>query len=297
MFDILDEKKKLQYTNLMEELKDLHYQVTYVKKRSQMGIRASIRRRLQMIGKGHDKEIVDRIPPRNCMETNYFCKERVAIYTCIIGNYDELHEPVFVPDNCDFYVITDIEVPADSHWQRITVDNIEGAQGIGGAKEINRWCKMNPHKIFKDYQYTIYVDGNYRIITDLTEYINRISEYGISFFAHGARNCVYDEIQVCIDYKKADPVALREYEKFLEEEKMPKDYGLLLGAFIARNHKIEACNIISEKWWETFQKFPLRDQIVLPYVLYKENITPQALATLGGSYKGSYAFERCRHTG
>lgn len=36
----------------------------------------------------------------------YFSKERVVIYFWVFGDYDLLQEPLFKPENCDYFIIT-----------------------------------------------------------------------------------------------------------------------------------------------------------------------------------------------
>jgi len=76
---------------------------------------------------------------------------------------------------------------------------------------------------------------------------------------------------------------------------MPEGYGLLLGGIIARDHQNNVGKQISEEWWELYRKFPLRDQILLPYVLYRRDIPVKEVATLGDNVKSAYGIERCRH--
>ena len=39
-----------------------------------------------------------------------------VIYTSIFGNYDELYEPIFIPDGYDFVIFTDMNLKSDK-WK------------------------------------------------------------------------------------------------------------------------------------------------------------------------------------
>lgn len=292
MYNRLTEYEKQQYVNIMEELKDIQYKVRKLSRRKQLGIKQCILKKLHLYS---DDEAWDEIPERVKTPANYFSEDRIVVYTCIIGNYDRIQEPVFVPDNCDFYIITDQTVAETSVWKKIDIADIDNIKGMSSPTLINRFIKMNPYELFENYRYSIYIDGNLRIITDLTEYVNRVSEYGISFFDHGARKCVYDEIQMCIDLKKAREEKLREFERYLKELNMPKEYGLLYGGVIVRDHENEKGRKISKAWWEAFLQFPMRDQILLPYVLFEKGILTEKLSTLGENLKSAYGIQRCKH--
>ena len=55
---------------------------------------------------------------------------------------------------------------------------------------------MHPDVLFEDYNYSIYIDGNIKVIGDLTAYINLISKAGIAVHRHGKRDCVYEEAKL-----------------------------------------------------------------------------------------------------
>ena len=55
--------------------------------------------------------------------------ERIAVYTALFGNYDKNEAPMIHPENIDYYIITDINIPKNSGWKIInpslsTVKNI-----------------------------------------------------------------------------------------------------------------------------------------------------------------------------
>ena len=56
--------------------------------------------------------------------SNYFHEERIAVYTCIIGAYDQLINPELKPDNIDYYVITD-QRSSESVWTSLDLSPIK----------------------------------------------------------------------------------------------------------------------------------------------------------------------------
>lgn len=296
MYDIYNEEQKRQYENIMEELKDQQYRLRWSEKRCKTGIKESMKQSLRKrFLNASGKKVSEKMPVRKRENADYFSQDKIAVYTCITGPYDTLREPAFVPDNCDFWAITDQDVPKDSCWKKIDIFEVRQVTDMRDPVLINRCIKMNPYEIFPEYRYSIYLDANFRIITDVTEEINRISDRGIAFFDHGVRKGVYEEIEECIRLGKATEKELCEAEEFLKKNNMPEGYGLLLGGIIARDHKNTLGREISEEWWELYRKFPFRDQILLPYVLYRRNIMVKEIATLGDNVKSAYGIERCRH--
>ncbi len=227
-------------------------------------------------------------------DTNYFSDERIAVYTCITGRYDSLREPLVHPDNIDYYAITDFELPAGSSWKRIDVADYEDVKEFSPALK-NRYFKINPHKVFPQYRYSIYLDGNIRICSDLTEHINRMSPYGLSHFRHSKRTCAYQEAEVCRLLGKESSENIDKYIARLKEQGFPQDYGLVACDFMVREHNRPECIRVMEQWFDEFRTYLKRDQVSLPFVLYRNGIRVEDVATLGGDVHKEYSFEIERH--
>ncbi|MCI8951048.1 MAG: DUF616 domain-containing protein [Lachnospiraceae bacterium] len=230
--------------------------------------------------------------------SNYFLNEKIAIYTCITGGYDTIVEPLFIPDNCEYYAITDFELPKDSKWKRIDISKIR-IDDLDHIKHspafINRYFKMFPHKLFSDYKYSVYVDGNIRICTDMTEYVNRISDIGISTFCHSQRCCVFEEALACIAMGKESEANIEKHIRHLEDERMPCDYGMAQCSVIVREHNSAQCKVLMESWWAEYLNYAKRDQLSFPLVMYKHGIEMERITTLGANLYRSSSFEIITH--
>ena len=246
------------------------------------------------LGLKKEKKYKDKITKQNESKfSNYFSKERIAVYTCIFGNYDNILEPYFIPDNCDFYIFTDQKVEPNSAWKKVEL--VESVSKMTNVDK-NRYIKMLPHIFFKEYKYSIYVDGNVQILTDLTEYINKInSTTGIGIHKHHLRDCVYEELSAITKMNKRNKIMAKKYMKKLEAEHMPKNYGLLQCNVIAREHNNELCRNIMESWWDEFKDNIKRDQVSLPYVLYKNKINIDEIGTLGNNVYSNPSFRVISH--
>ncbi len=212
---------------------------------------------------------------------NYFSHDRIAVYTVIFGKYDKLLEPFCVPDNIDYYLVTDQEIDlSNSKWKARNISTFQEKLSKLSNAEKNRFFKMHPHLLFPEYTYTIYLDGNVQPVSDLTEFINKISDCGISAHRHSIRDCVFEEAKVAAAIGKDSKSNLERHAKHMEENGLPKHYGMLECNVLARK-KGSPCNEIMEIWWKEFCSHSKRDQLSLPYVLYKFNIPISDVATLG----------------
>lgn len=266
-----DPIRTASHIRLMTELKTL-----YVQGVIHADLKKALRIRLeQLLVKPGLRQVPTHQPA--WQTSNYFSTKRIAVYTSIFGPVDDLLEPVFVPDNCDFFIFTDQPVPADSVWVRKELAGIP-AEILGNSVLMNRYVKMFPDQFFPDYDYTIYLDGKYQARTDLTEFIQDMSPTGLRMFAHPLRTCVYQEIKTCIALGKGNQEDLMAYAQRLKTAGMPENYGMLEGGMIVREVGNSTCQDLMAKWWSEFSQYAKRDQISLPFVLWQANLRIDCIA-------------------
>lgn len=213
---------------------------------------------------------------------NYFSSEKIVVYTSIFGNYDQVAEPLFCPDNCEFVIITDNEVPGESKWERYDLSRLDNSFNKLTNVQKNRYCKMLPFRLFPEVKYTVYVDGNIQPVSDFTQFINVPMKYGIAFHNHKARNSVYQEADACKTLKKASSDDINELVVYLRDNRFPDKYGMVECNMIVRNNTCETMKKVMQEWWEQFNTHKVkRDQLTLPYVCWKNNIHISDIAVLG----------------
>lgn len=228
-------------------------------------------------------------------ESNYFSDDKIAIYSCITGGYDTMREPVFKPDNCDFYMVTDQKIDnKNSIWNVIDIDKYVPSKNMS-AKDKNRYVKMHPEKIFKDYRYSIYIDGNIQVVTDFTEFIQNMPSCGIATFKHPRNDCVFQEAKSCIITKKVNKKEIEEHLKYLKEMNMPFHYGLAGCGFIVREHHNSKCIKMMNDWWDEYKAHSKRDQISFAYISYKNNEKMEDITILGENLYKNYAIRILPH--
>lgn len=223
----------------------------------------------------------------------YFSDERIAVYSCLFGTGDHIQEPVCRPDNIDYYMITDQPLAPDSAWTPVEWQNLCDPSWTPAMK--NRYFKMHPDVLFPSYRYSIYLDANIKVITDLTPYIFRTGDAGLGLHWHSRLDCVYDELTMVVAMKKLGAPDAERYRRYLEHQGMPAHYGLLEGNVIVREHHKESCRKIMDRWWEQFRRRVSRDQVSLPYVLWKAGISVDSVALLGGNVYENASLRVSRH--
>ncbi len=226
----------------------------------------------------------------------YFRGDRIVVYTALFGDYDVLREPLFHPDNIDYFVITDREIPKNSLWMKSDLSGIP--QEIRRDPVLcNRWCKMHPHVLFPGFRYSIYIDANIWVLSDLTPLIATLDRFPVAMFRHKHRDCVYEEVEACIRQKKADPASLKAHEELIRSHGIPEHWGLLEASVIPRKHGDLRCVSLMEAWWEAFRQNSKRDQISLIDCLWTAGIEPARIGVLGSNLQKCDLFLQLSHNG
>lgn len=230
---------------------------------------------------------------REFVADDYFTNDRIAVYTCVFGKYDSLQEPVIKPDNIDYYIITDRPVPDSSLWKTVSWEHC--CSDELSCVEKNRYFKMHPECIFPKYRYSIYIDGNIKVISDLSPYVKLLGQEGIGFHYHNQRQCAYEELEAIKLAYKARKEDADAYKTFLLKKKFPKNYGLLECNVIVREHDNPICRKIMDEWWKQFRDHIKRDQVSLPFVLFSNGIKVDSVAVLGKDVYSNYSFRIVKH--
>ena len=224
---------------------------------------------------------------------SFITNEKIAVYKVIFGNYDALNEPKILPTNCDFFVITDLIIPNDSNWKKIDISHFHNSNL--NNNELNRYYKFHPHLFFPSYKYSLYLDGNIELISDPREFLDSIPKAGISVHNHFRRQCIFDEIDVCINLNKDTYENLNLHRQHLISNNMPLNYGMAELPIILRQHNNLQCIKIMNEWWYEFLNYSKRDQISFPYVLYKNDIKVKEVTKLGEDIYSNYSFRKYGH--
>ncbi len=223
-------------------------------------------------------------------------KKKIVIYTCITGDYDYVMEPLYKNKNIDYILLTNNNQLKSVNW-KIQIISDELQQLYTSNVLLNRYVKMNPHKIFKGYDYSIYIDGNIRLVSDLSSYINRLNkEVGLALHMHAKRNSIYEEEKACERLRKGNIQKMREQLCKYKNEGFPCNYGLLEANLIVTDLKNENAKKILNLWWDDFiTEESYRDQLSLPYILWKNNIKIDDVGVLGNNVRNNPKIQVISH--
>ena len=213
-------------------------------------------------------------------------KSRGVVYTCITGGYDLPKEALYDDENLDYILYTDnLQSKLIGKWNLRSVTNL-GFYGKGNL--INRFCKMNPFILFsnKKYDFAIYIDGNVQIVSNVSRLYSlaKQSNLGIAVHRHFARDCIYDEAVACNLLKKGNKESIiRQMQKY-KQEGFPSHFGLYEATIIVVDlHNKHAKNVLEYWWKEYLDSQSMRDQLALPYVIWKNGFNFNDIGDLGNN--------------
>ena len=163
--------------------------------------------------------------------------ERIAIYTCIIGGYDELQQPRVLEDGFDFICFVgrgEKTEERDGVWEIR-----ELPESFGNPTLDARWPKMHPHLLLPEYACSVWIDGNVALLDGTLYRAARIkAAAGVKYsgVTHPDRDCAYEEARKCLDMKYLTVFGLLRVWLFLALHGLPRHAGLMENNLIFRRH-------------------------------------------------------------
>jgi hypothetical protein len=195
-------------------------------------------------------------------------KNKKVVYTCITGGYDSLIDPSYITEGFDYVCFTDNQIMNSDIWEIRPLP--KETEGLSQVKK-QRFVKINPHLFLKEYDMSIWVDGNVAVKGDLNEFIiaNGKDDVAVYVPQHPARNCIYKEGSAVISMRKDKKEIVEPQMKRYKEEGFPENYGLLQSNIMFRKHNKEACIKLMKTWSDEVVNNSHRDQLSFNYALWK----------------------------
>lgn len=189
-----------------------------------------------------------------------------VVYTAIFGNYDQI--PAVNPNwDCDFVCFTDNQNLVSTGWEMRIVQNNSESPSIA-----NRRYKIFPNIYLPEYDRSLYIDGNIKIMADPKVLFNTyLSEGLIAIPKHSERNCAYEEALFCIEVQLVNEETTKKQMARYEAEGFPKKFGLSENSIIFRKHLDSKIVALMNYWWEEFSLGGKRDQLSLQYLIWKHS--------------------------
>lgn len=196
--------------------------------------------------------------------------KKYAIYTAVVGNYDEILQPKVIDDRFDYILFSnDMKETNIGVWQVRPINYTNEVQ-----TKIARWVKTHPEELLPGYEFSIWMDANVRIKTSYT-YSKSIDMYSsnidVATIKHPKRNDIYSECGAVLGYCLEKEDIVFEWLKVIHKAGFPAQSGLNETNVLYRRHcpKVKDMDAL---WWNCIEQYSKRDQLSFNYVLWKLNI-------------------------
>ena len=153
----------------------------------------------------------------------------------------------------------------------------------GDSTRCARKYKLLPHRYLKEYDVSLWVDGNINIHGNIDDFIeSNLRLSNIAVYDHmqcfDKRNCIYQEAQAIFYFGnkngnfKDNPVTIqKQMERYLTDS-YPEQNGLISSGVILRKHNSTDVIDCMEHWWNEVKYGSKRDQLSFNYSAWKTEL-------------------------
>jgi hypothetical protein len=200
--------------------------------------------------------------------------KKCCFYTAIIGDNNKM---IDIPKlftklyGWDYYLFTNIDKKEfNTSWNIININKEYSCNKLTA-----KFIKWKKHEILKEYDIIIWIDG-YLIPNIINSYyfpiyIKMLDNYSILFSKHPYIDCIYDECNNIIKYKRDSIENVNKNRIVFMNENMPKKIGIPNSNVIIFDNKNEELHILCSQIFDFMIDKSFRDQISISYILWKNN--------------------------
>lgn len=230
-------------------------------------------------------------------------KPSICIYCNVLNNKLNKKFPKikFNEPNIDYYMFTDDNKYNNGEcidgWKIIkTQKTYSKVQDINKSIKWNPWNNINTSK----YDYIIYMDSKIEMLKPMTDFvmdnINKLKHgFGIHTYKFGTGRSyeygtidIYNHIDYLMQYNVGNKQNLLKWKEKLSKEKYPTKQGVLETCIILLDTRnTEPRKLFNEIFNAYLEANTQRDQIIVPYILYKNDIPLNEINVLGDYYNYS----------
>ena len=195
---------------------------------------------------------------------------KICVYTCITGNYDNLIEINNIEDGIDYICYTNNKEIKSKTWkvEYIQDDNLTNVQ-------LARKIKILGTPKLTKYDVVVWIDGRIYFEKSIKDFIKKyvdLKNYDLVGFKHFCRNSINNEMIANYEIEKIDIAGLNKLDKFYKKEKFPDNCGLIETTLLFRNFNNIKLNQAMQDWFNMILEYSYRDQLSFNYVEWKNKL-------------------------
>jgi len=198
-------------------------------------------------------------------------KNRMCLYTAVFGDYDKFYDIKLPEKNIDYYYLTDNINKQSENYKFIKCPLIQNNFTVS-----NRFYKILDHRFFKNYEWTIFIDGNIEVKS--SNIYNLCIEYtknnNLAVHVHPHYQSLVQELTIIIRknlYSQDRNLLMKQLARY-QKDNFPVEFPLTWNTVIFRK-KSDEIKKLSFQWYSEFLKFCRRDQASFMYLIWKNKIS------------------------
>ena len=192
---------------------------------------------------------------------------RHVVYTAIAGGYDALKIPDSPDPDVDYVYFAPAPAPQEGPWTHRPF-----AWTDEDPTRTARWHKLHGPELFPDAETVVWIDGNITLLPGVEREIREKLLAGpnpIATLRHFDRGNVWDEAEACVERGKDDPALLRAQVARYRAAGLPEKHPFAETCIVASRPSDPRARAVFATWWKELAAGSRRDQISLPFALWK----------------------------
>jgi len=204
-------------------------------------------------------------------------KRQLAVYTAIVGGYDQELGNGLNNKSWDFILFADQKVKAHSSFVYRGIP----AQALDADPvRVARYIKTHPHTLLSDYEATLWIDGNVvlkpgKLEALISDYLQRGVE--AAFRLHPERSSISEELLACHERNKDSFAAMYKQVTGYGENRSSEDIKLVETNVIYRSNTSDHVRHFNEIWWSEIKSGSRRDQLSVIFSMRRSGINFQLI--------------------
>lgn len=194
--------------------------------------------------------------------------KKICVYTCITGNYDNLHEIKNPEQNVDYYCFTNNDKIKSKTWQVIPIQN-EKLDNCRLARKI----KILGHPIINQYNVIVWTDADVIWKKPVSKFVKSyLKTSPLAIFKHHARNNIHDEAIACLKLRKDNKEIILKTLNHYKKTGYQDNNGLCESTVFIKKPKDRKVIETMQIWFDIVKNYSRRDQLSFNYAIWKTQL-------------------------
>jgi len=207
---------------------------------------------------------------------------KIAVITALSGTRERLYDPKITFPGVDYFAFVDSPQNVTT-WKQCPLLDFTCDNTYKNRRNAKIY-KILPHLFVPDYDYYIWHDVSHELVTDPFNVVEtHLKDKDVALFRHTQRTCIYEEAKILNELGYDHKENIDRQISYYKECGLPENFGLFeLPVSIRKNNtKTQSMNLA---WWEQICRYSSRDQVSLPFCMWKYKIDISILDGYANGY-------------